>query len=243
MGITLSQLPTACSTAARSGRPVTSRRPIARRLAVAAAGVAVALGPVGCTSEAEESSSPPAPVSTASSEAPTATSEAATAAELSASGTLAAPDQASNAFTYDPALAPPGAQLSVTATPSDGSTTVELVASGLLPNRGYAAHLHTNPCGPTGDAAGPHFQHRVDPAATPEKPSTDPEYANPDNEIWLELRTDETGSATASTEVPFVFTDRVPASVVVHEEPVTATEPGEAGEAGGRVACLTLPNQ
>ncbi|MGH4017502.1 MAG: superoxide dismutase family protein [Pseudonocardiaceae bacterium] len=231
MGITLSQLDTACSTA---GRPVSRSWPIGRRLTVAAAGVAVALGPIGCSSE--ESSNPPAP-------APTTTSEATAAVELSASGTLAAPDKASNAFTYDPALAPPGAQLSVTLTPSDGSTTAEFDASGLLPNRGYAVHLHTKPCGPTGDAAGPHFQYRVDPAATPEQPSTDPEYANPDNEVWLDLRTDATGSATASTEVPFTFTDRAPASVVVHEEMATATEPGQAGTAGDRVACLTLPKQ
>jgi Cu-Zn family superoxide dismutase len=40
--------------------------------------------------------------------------------------------------------------------------------------------------------------------------------------------------------VPFVFTDRGPGSIVVHEAEQTATGPGQAGEAGARIACLTL---
>ena len=36
-----------------------------------------------------------------------------------------------------------------------GSTEVRLDVDGLLPSRGYAAHAHVNPCGPTGDVAGP----------------------------------------------------------------------------------------
>ena len=71
------------------------------------------------------------------------------------------------------------------------------------PSRGYAAHAHVNPCGPTGDAAGPHFQNRPDPAAAPGKPSTDPAYANPQNEIWLDLRTDGDGDGESRAEVPF----------------------------------------
>ncbi|HEX2297133.1 MAG TPA: superoxide dismutase family protein [Pseudonocardiaceae bacterium] len=174
---------------------------------------------------------------------PAATSEKPAAVELTANGTLAAPGQGSNAVTYDPALAPPGAELTVTLTPSDGTTTGEFDVSGLLPNRGYAVHLHTDPCGATGDAAGPHFQHEIDPTATPEEPSHDPQYANPDNEVWLDVRTDADGSGTSTTEVPFVFTDRVPASLVVHEAAHTATAPGEAGQAGDRLACLTLPRK
>ncbi|MCA1671834.1 MAG: superoxide dismutase family protein, partial [Actinobacteria bacterium] len=146
------------------------------------------------------------------------------------------------AFTYNPDLAPPGARLTVTLTPSDGATMGKLDVSGLLPNRGYAVHLHANPCGSTGAAAGPHFQHQVDPVATPDKPSTDPKYANPDNEVWLDVQTDAKGSGTSTAKVPFAFTDRAPASVVVHEAMKTATQPGEAGTAGDRVACLTLPN-
>jgi superoxide dismutase, Cu-Zn family len=112
---------------------------------------------------------------------------------------------------------------------------------GLQPDRGYAAHAHARACGPTGDAAGPHFQNVVDPAANPQQPSTDPAFANPQNEVWLDLRTDGDGNDEVSTEVPFVFADRAPASVVIHQHEATATAPGQAGSAGGRVACLDVP--
>lgn len=220
------------SEAGRSGQLVS--RPVARRLTLAALGAAVALTPIACSSQ--PSTSPPAPTTTG-------TGEGASAADLSGAGTLTTPGQTSNAFTYDPAMAPVGALLRVTLTASNEATMAEFDVSGLLPNRGYAVHLHDKACGPTGDAAGPHFQHQVDPAATPDKPSANPEFANPDNEVWLDIRTDATGSGMSSTDVPFVFTDRVPASVVVHEEMVTATEPGQAGKAGDRVACFTLPNK
>ena len=114
-------------------------------------------------------------------------------------------------------------------------------STGLLPNRGYAAHAHVNACGPTGDAAGPHFQNQVDPAAAPGKPSTDPAYANPQNEIWLDLRTDGNGDGESRAEVPFVFTGRAPASVIIHEAEATATASGQAGSAGPRLACITVP--
>ncbi|RSM80974.1 superoxide dismutase [Kibdelosporangium aridum] len=155
------------------------------------------------------------------------------------SGTLAPPESATDAVSYNPA-APPGAEVTAEVVPARDSTTVELTANGLQPDRGYAVHAHTNHCGTTGEAAGPHFQNRVDPAATPDKPSVDPAYANPNNEIWLDLRTDSQGSATARTTVPFTFTDRTPASLVVHDKPTTATSPGQAGTAGGRLACFTL---
>ena len=161
--------------------------------------------------------------------------------ETRAEGTLAPPEQAQDAYTYDPALAPEGARISVAAGEADGATRVNLQVQGILPNRGYAVHAHARACGPTGDAAGPHYQHQVDPAATPEHPSTDPAYANPQNEIWLDLRTDGAGNAETSTEVPFVFTDRAPASVVIHAAEATATQPGAAGSAGARVACLNVP--
>ena len=234
MGLTQSQHDTAHSRAGRTGLPAGSRRAAGRRLTLAAAGVAMALGPLACSANQS-----PAP---ATSE-PAATSEKPAAVELSGEGTLAAPGQGATAVTYDPALAPPGAKMTVTLTPSGGMTTGKLEVSGLLPNRGYAVHLHAKPCGPTGDAAGPHFQHKVDPAATPEEPSSNPEYANPDNEVWLDVRTDAEGSGTSTAEVPFVFTKRVPASVVVHENTETATAPGKAGTAGDRVACFTLPRK
>jgi Cu-Zn family superoxide dismutase len=165
---------------------------------------------------------------------------------LSGSGVLSPPNPAAKAVTYNPALAPVDAAILANLTPagSDHSSTVAtLVVAGLLPNRGYAVHAHTNACGATGEDAGPHYQNRIDPAATPQTPSTNPEYANPRNEIWLDTHTNANGSGTSTTTVPFTFTDRTPGSIVVHEAMTTATAPGQAGEAGARIACLTLSRQ
>jgi len=161
------------------------------------------------------------------------------AGPLVTEGVLATPAQGGPAMTYAPATAPEGAQVALEVVPGDGSTTATFRVVGMLPDRGYAVHAHVRPCGPTGNDAGPHFQNRVDPAATPQAPSSDPAYANPQNEVWLDLRTDADGAGTATATVPFAFPDRAPASVVVHEKEMTATAPGQAGTAGGRLACLT----
>ncbi|MGH8966351.1 MAG: superoxide dismutase family protein, partial [Actinomycetes bacterium] len=150
------------------------------------------------------------------------------------------------AVTYNPALAPVGAAIltSVQSTGYDHSQAVATVSvAGLPPNRGYAVHAHTQACGSTGEDAGPHYQNRIDPAATPESPSTNPEYANPRNEIWLDIRTNATGSGSSRTTVPFGFADRIPGSIVVHEAMTTATARGQAGQAGTRIACDTLSRQ
>ncbi|OZM78937.1 superoxide dismutase family protein [Pseudonocardia sp. MH-G8] len=215
-----------------------STRPRAAWLPILLTGTVLAA--VACGGPEPAPPAPPdAPLAPPTPSAPLAPQPA--LAEVEAEGTLAAPEQAQDAFTYDPAQAPAGAELSVEAGGSNGATQVQLDVDGLLPDRGYAAHAHARPCGPTGDAAGPHFQNEVDPAATPEQPSTDPAYANPQNEIWLDLRTDSEGDGEASTEVPFVFRDRAPASVIIHAAESTATAPGEAGSAGGRLACLNVP--
>ncbi len=155
-------------------------------------------------------------------------------------GTLVDAAQGGGAVSYDPALAPIGAELTVGVEAGDEQTSVALEVSGLLADRGYAAHLHTQACGATGADAGPHFQQEVDPAATPEAPSADPAFANPENEIWLDVETDADGAGTSMAEVPFAFGSEGPRSLVVHAEEATATGPGEAGSAGDRVACMTL---
>ncbi|MGH8964322.1 MAG: superoxide dismutase, partial [Actinomycetes bacterium] len=144
------------------------------------------------------------------------TMPAVTAITLRGQGALTEPNPNSNAITYNQELAPPGARLAVTMIPAAETTNVELTVNGMLPNRGYAVHAHTRACGATGEAAGPHYQNRIDPLATPQAPSTNPEYANPSNEIWLDVRTDAAGSGTSPTTVPFMFTDRAPESIVVH---------------------------
>lgn len=140
------------------------------------------------------------------------------------------------AWTYDTALVPAGARVAVSSTTGEGGTTVTLAVRGLDEERRYGAHVHVAACGSSGDAAGPHFQNEVDPV----QPSVDPAYANPQNEIWLDLATDEDGAGSTSATVPWGFPrDRRPMSVVVHAMP-TATGPGEAGTAGARAGCVTV---
>lgn len=140
------------------------------------------------------------------------------------------------AFTYDPARVPVGARATVRAESGDASTRTTLTVGGLNPNSTYGAHAHAKPCGPNGDAAGPHFQRTQDPVT----PSVDPAYANPTNEIWLDLTTDAQGAGTATSTVPWGFPpDRRAMSVIIHEK-ATMTEPGKAGTAGARPACIDV---
>lgn len=140
------------------------------------------------------------------------------------------------AVTYDSDLVPVGSRVAVSARSEDGATTVRLALRGLLPDRRYGAHVHAAPCGAAGESAGPTYQNTVDPA----QPSVDPAYANPENEIWLDFRTDAEGAGSSQTTVDWGFTaDRRAQSVVVHAWP-TATEAGRAGSAGTEVGCVTV---
>ena len=135
------------------------------------------------------------------------------------------------------AAIPVGAHARVNAVyDASGSTVVVLHVSGLAPNTAYGAHAHANPCGLTGAAAGPHYQHVMD----PHQPSTSPAYANAQNEIWLDFVTDHEGSGTGTAKVDWQFSpDRRPGSVIIHAEQ-THTGPTDSGTAGARLACLTV---
>jgi superoxide dismutase, Cu-Zn family len=139
---------------------------------------------------------------------------------------------------YDLTRVPMGASATVTAVATgSGKMIVTLHVSGLLPDTDYGAHAHVNPCGTTGAAAGPHYQYNRDPVT----PSTNPEYANPANEIWLDLTTNPAGQGRAMTVVDWQFpTDRSAGSVILHIEH-THTGPADSGVAGTRLGCLTVP--
>lgn len=140
------------------------------------------------------------------------------------------------AVTYDPARVPEGAGASVSTRSDDAGTTTTLRVRGLLPNTTYGAHAHAGACGTTGEAAGPHFQFRPDPV----QPSLDPTFANPQNEVWLDLTTDAQGAGRATSAVAWTFpVDRRAKSVVLHDM-ATMTAPGTAGTAGGRAACVDV---
>jgi Cu-Zn family superoxide dismutase len=133
---------------------------------------------------------------------------------------------------------PAGASAKVTAVyDATGRSTVTLHVRGLQPNTEYGAHAHVKGCSLTDPlASGGHYQHTIAPAGQ----STDPAYANPRNEIWLDLTTNAAGNGVARAVVPWQFgSDRPARSVVLHERH-TSTAPGQAGTAGARLACLDV---
>ncbi|WP_046472545.1 superoxide dismutase family protein [Allosalinactinospora lopnorensis] len=142
--------------------------------------------------------------------------------------------------TYSETVVPVGAEFDVTVTETpNGGTRVELSVTGVAPSRDFGAHLHTDPCGPDPADSGPHYQNEVDPAATPDEPSTDPEFANPENELWLDFTTDAAGNGEAEATVDWQVRPGEANAIVLHEQH-TATEPGEAGAAGDRFACINV---
>lgn len=150
-----------------------------------------------------------------------------------------APGQASDddAFTYDEVVVPVGSAVHVESENEGGRTTVTFEVSGLAPDRDLGVHVHTRPCGPNPADSGPHYQNNVDPAAAAESPSTDSAYANPSNEVWLDITTDANGSAHSSATVDWKFREGEARSVVIHADQ-TKTASGEAGMAGNRLACI-----
>lgn len=151
----------------------------------------------------------------------------------------------SAAVTYDSAQVPVGAGVSVHAVAiSNGRTMVTLHVRGLLPDESYGAHAHYRPCGVTGGAAGAHYQAVPDPAVggSETAASVDPAYANPDNEVWLDLQTNEAGNGHAKAAVDWQFRPSDARAVVLHGNPTSHGGEGmpPAGNAGARLACVTV---
>ena len=145
----------------------------------------------------------------------------------------ALPDGAPN-----PILEGATARVQAVATPS-GKTIVKLHVDGLAPNRAFGSHVHTRACGATGAAAGPHYQN---------VPSVNPEFANPQNEVWLDFTTNASGNAVATVTVDWHFVQDLDHpdganSVIIHRDPTSTGLPGQPapGVAGPRIGCLTVP--
>lgn len=137
------------------------------------------------------------------------------------------------AVTYDTTLIPTSATATVDTDSDGGTTEVALSVSGLVPDRDYGAHVHTQQCGAKPDDSGPHYQNQKDPV-TP----SDPDYANAENEIWLDFTTDAQGAATATATVDWEFRPGEANSLVIHQMH-TMSEAGKAGTAGDRLACIS----
>ncbi|UUU23089.1 superoxide dismutase family protein [Streptomyces sp. DSM 40750] len=141
------------------------------------------------------------------------------------------------AVTYNTELVPVAGRVQVKEElRRDGGTRIELRLRDLVANRTYGAHVHTKPCGKLPADAGPHYQDEAD----PKQPSVDPEYANAENEVWLDVTTNEDGSARSVGIVDWRFREGGARSVVLHEA-ATSTHEGHAGTAGTRLACVNVP--
>ncbi len=166
--------------------------------------------------------------------APVATAEPPDLVPRVSSGTFTPYSEDAAAVTYAPEQVPVGARATLVSTRTpDGRFQLAAVLRGLEPDRDYGAHVHTEPCGPTGADAGPHFQQ----VEAPEGVSGDPTYANPDNEVWLDFHTDASGNAVTTAFGDWDLRERMASSFVIHQHH-THTAPGAAGEAGDRLACL-----
>ncbi|MFI0421466.1 hypothetical protein [Spongiactinospora sp. 9N601] len=104
--------------------------------------------------------------------------------------------------------------------------------------QGFAASPTSGPTnGPTDSPTGAPTDTM---APSPNGTATAQNPANPVNEVWLDLKTNSEGDAEAKSKQPWTLSEtRLPGSLVIHAKPTT-TEGPQAGEAGERVACLTL---
>lgn len=207
-------------------------------MAVVSGGCVVALFAAGCSDDTGTTVETPPTTMTPATMTPADTTTLPTPAPGMSGDAFGLPGTTDiDAFTYDEAAVPVGSTVDVESDDDDGRTTVTLSVTGLAPDRDFGAHVHTRPCGPDPSDSGPHYQNDPDPAATPESPSTDPAYANPSNEVWLDITTDANGDARASSTVDWEFRDDQANSVVIHSQH-TMTGPGVAGTAGDRLACI-----
>jgi superoxide dismutase, Cu-Zn family len=115
-----------------------------------------------------------------------------------------------------------------------GKTKVKLTVDRLPPNRPFGVHVHKLSCAEM--SAGPHYQHNE----TPDGGSrTDNAYANPTNEIWLDLTTDAQGKKTVEHLTDWIIVKEKAKAIIVHDM-LSSTAVGMGGTAGARLACLNL---
>lgn len=107
----------------------------------------------------------------------------------------------------------------------NGQTHVTLHITGVAAQAGrtFGAHVHQNPCGPMGAAAGGHYQ---DHAVTP---------VLEDREVWLDFTVNPVGIGHAEAVRPWSLDEHSPRSVIIHADPTAPS-----GAAGSRLACIDL---
>jgi len=110
----------------------------------------------------------------------------------------------------------------------EDSTHVTLHVRGIDAPAGqtFGAHVHQQPCGATGTAAGPHYQHAGTTGTLEER------------EVWLDITVNASGNAHSEATRPWVLDESTPRSVILHALPTAAD-----GTAGTRLACIDLNGQ
>ena len=144
------------------------------------------------------------------------------------------------AVTYDRRLVPAGATIAVAQLTDRRGMSVSLTVRGLPADHAYEAHVHTRPCGSRPEDSGPHYRN-VRAPGTPSTGSRDDGPENdPENEILLELETDDHGGDEDRASRTWRFRAGEARSVVLHERSARHGS-GRTGHAGAGVACLTVP--
>ncbi|MFG1686858.1 hypothetical protein ACGFNP_42305 [Nonomuraea sp. NPDC049269] len=184
------------------------------RLRARASALALVLTVAGC---AQSPSDPAADRDAAQSASPSVVS-----APTSLTGAGEFKRRTTAAIVYNRKLVPKGAQASLTAESAGGRTVTSLVVEGLLPDHRYGAHLHVAPCGTHPGDAGAHFQHVAG-------------QADASSEVWLDLKTDNSGGGRATAHHDWPLTGALPRSLVLHAKATAPSAPPAP-----RVACLTL---
>jgi len=129
----------------------------------------------------------------------------------------------------NPATGIQGMAVAVRTSAADGGAGMEvtLMVSGLPNNRDFGSHVHKAECDM--GMAGGHYQH----TPAPDGGATNPTFANPDNEVWLDFMTSGTGTATSTASVDFVPPAGSANAIIVHDR-----KTGDGGVAGPKLACL-----
>jgi len=122
------------------------------------------------------------------------------------------------------------ATASATAWDMGGKLKLSLSGAGLPPDRDFGSHLHKLGC--DNGKAGGHYQHTVAPST---EAVSDPMYANPDNEAWLDFKTDSQGKVTIERTVAWLPRPGEAKAIIFHDKKTDMN-----GKAGDKLACLPL---
>jgi len=112
-----------------------------------------------------------------------------------------------------------------------GKMRLVLSVTGLPANRAFGSHLHKLKC--DDNKAGGHYQNVPFPDGGS---ASDPAFANPANEAWLDFTTDAAGAGHAETTVDWVPRAGQANAVIIHD-----MKTADGGVAGAKLACTNIP--